>query len=514
MAMTIEDRQYAEAWLKKARRARDASSNGRIPPEMLTSAARTLKRSTRTLNRWVEQGLPKVPGPQGRVTTEDEMDAYVLAGGECVRANRLLVKAGHEPVPIRQFQRMVKRELTARQQVLIREGSAAASRYTLYLERRELARGLCLEADHKQANVLVQKPRGRGEDNLIRPWITVYIETFSRAIAGICISLRPTQAEVLSALGAAMSRNPELSPAYGVPDILRVDNGTEFTADSVIETAGSVDTVVVHTPPYTPNKKGKIEKWNRTSKNELFADMPFFTSGPTRKDGSLQLGKAVEAYPFELFVAEVLEFVRFYNYERPHEGEGMNGMTPAEKWDSNHRIVRTISDEDLRRFTQKRLDNDRVVTSLGIRAFKRYYTSIELFDLVDGQGRIREGEKVEVRYRPHDERSLDVYHQGKFLTTVYPQDTIRSKSARKRFQKRKAEKARKLGQLTARARRRAHVRTAGVVAQGEPEDISVIDKSEVDDVVNADERRLIDGLGLGDQRGRKLTRMPDGRRPR
>lgn len=498
MAMTVEDREVAELLVARARAILERGD--KLGEVFVADCAKAVKRKPRTFRRWISQGVPDSARSDRASLTEPQNDAFFEALGNCVRANRLLEARGHDPLPIRKYQRMVKRDLTARQVALAREGPASASRYSLFMERREKGRAVCFEADHKQADVLVKKPRGRGNSNLIRPWITIVMDTFSRGIASVCISIRPTQAEVLSALGAAMNTHPELSPVYGVPEILRIDNGLEFTANAVTEATANFDIVVVHTPPYTPHKKGKVERLNRTIDDEVFSLMPFFLNGPRKKDGSLAQHKDMEAYPFDVFVSEVLDWVRFYNYKRPHQGIG--GLTPAEKWNEDETPIRVISDAELRRFTLKRLDKGRVVTSLGIRAFNRNYTSIDLFDLVDVGGRVKEGDKVEVRYRPHDERSLEVYHRGRHLTTVYPHAKF-TPSQRKAFSRKKQNRAQTLSRAATKAKKDARIRTAGVVAKGIPEEITLQEPGEYDRVETNTDRKMLEALGVDKKHGQR-----------
>lgn len=496
MAMTVEDREIAELLVARARAILKRGDT--LGECFVAECAKSVKRRPRTFRRWVSDGVPDSVRSDRGSLSEEQNDAFFEALGNCVRANRLLAARGFDPVPIRQYQRMVKRDLTPRQLALAREGPASASRYSLFMERRERGRAVCFEADHKQADVLVKKPRGRGDSNLVRPWITIFVDTFSRAIASVCISIRPTQAEVLSALGAAMNNQPELSPVYGVPEILRIDNGLEFTANAVIEATANFDIVVVHTPPYTPHKKGKVERLNRTIDDEVFSLMPFFLNGPRKKDGSLAQHKDMEAYPFEIFVSEVLDWVRDYNYTREHQGIGR--LTPAQKWNEDETPIRVISDAELRRFTLKRLDKGRAVSGLGIRAFNRNYTSFDLFDLVDVGGQVKDGDKVEVRYRPHDERSLEVYHRGKHLTTVYPHEKYTS-AQRKQFSRRKTNRAQTLSRAATKAKKDARIRTAGVVAKGIPEEITLHEPGEYDRLESSIDRKMLEALGVDKKHG-------------
>jgi len=491
--LTIENRQVAEAWVDRLRIER--ANTGHLSSASLNEAMSALGRKEKAIRRWVDQGLPSPPGPKGYKLDRGAVSAYHEANGNCKIALRLMERRGLVVPDVRTFQRAVQRDIPLRERVLAKEGPAGASTTTLFLERKELGRGVCWEGDHKQANVLVQKPRGRGSKNLVRPSITMFIDTFSRAIVAVCISVTPTEGEVLSTLAAAMEHHPEFSPAYGIPEVLRIDRGLEFTSNAVTEAATMLGIQVVHTPPYSPHKKGKIERLNRTLIDELFVTMPFFTKGPEKKDGTPAQHKDLKAYPFAVFVDEVLEWCRFYNFERPHSGIG--GLTPNERWLADERIINQISPEARQRFTLKRLPNGRVVRGFGIRAFNRNYISADLLDYV--------GETVEVRHRPHDERSLEIFHDGKHVTTVYPQTEITKEQAdeviRGRRQRAVAQAVR-----AKKAKKDALIRTAGVVAKGEPEEITIIEPNEFDRVGSSVSQGLLEQLGVQDQQGKKYDR--------
>jgi len=93
----------------------------------------------------------------------------------------------------------------------------------------------------------------------------------------------------------------------GLPDVLRVDNGPEFTSGEFVAWAEDNGMIIQYIQPGKPNQNAYIERFNRTYREELL----------------------------DLYIFESLEEVRektywwrvAYNEERPHDALG--NMTPA-----------------------------------------------------------------------------------------------------------------------------------------------------------------------------------------
>lgn len=97
-------------------------------------------------------------------------------------------------------------------------------------------------------------------------------------ISGWAIALTPHAGTVLTALRMGMLPD-DAGPACGVPGMLRLDHGLEFAAESVRAAANAlgVEVHVVH--EYHANRKGKIERTNRTVDQILLMMLPGFTEG-------------------------------------------------------------------------------------------------------------------------------------------------------------------------------------------------------------------------------------------
>lgn len=107
---------------------------------------------------------------------------------------------------------------------------------------------------------------------------------------------------------------------YGVPEQILTDNGKVFTGrfnqppvevlfDRICRENGIEH---LHTQPRSPTTTGKVERFHRAIRTEFRTDRVF---------ASLAVAQA-----------ELDEWVRDYNHHRPHQGEGMNMDTPAQRF--------------------------------------------------------------------------------------------------------------------------------------------------------------------------------------
>jgi transposase InsO family protein len=177
------------------------------------------------------------------------------------------------------------REVSPAERASARRGEAGRREHGLYLRYEAPHRNAVWQADHKQLPVLVVPPgRQRGR----RPWVTLFLDDFSRAVVGWAISLQPTSAEVLAALRDAILVDPDRGPFGGVPGRLRWDHGLEFAATAVEQAALALGIDVDPATPYAPHEKGKVERLHRTITDCFVAGLPCWTGGPRDHRGQLE----------------------------------------------------------------------------------------------------------------------------------------------------------------------------------------------------------------------------------
>jgi putative transposase len=169
-------------------------------------------------------------------------------------------------------------------------------------------------------------------------------------------------------------------------------------------------------------------------------------------------------------------------------------MTPAEKWASSAAPLEVIEPERLRWMLMA--DQTRKVLKDGI-----HFGGSDAPFVAPELTRIG-GTTVEVRYMPHDLRSIEVFTEDGWLCTGYPQDELTREQAEAVIQARR-EAAREMGRRKAAASRKARSRIAPLTANGTVQDITAVvrDRGEALESARRDAEtgELLEILGLADQ---------------
>ena len=380
--------------------------------------------------------------------------AYLRLGGNVAAVWREVREQGDEPPPLRTLQAAFARELSPAERASARRGEAGRREHGLYLRYEAPHRNAVWQADHKQLPVLVVPPgRRRGR----RPWVTLFLDDFSRAIMGWAVSLQPTSAEVLAALRDAILLDPAPGPFGGLPGRLRWDHGLEFAAAAVEQAALALGIDVDPATAYAPHEKGKVERLHRTITDGFVVGLPCWIGGPRDHRGRL------EAQDAPLALAELVSrfdaWVRRYNMERPHRSLG--GQTLAQRWTADPTPLRLVAPENARRLlTARRWAR---VRRDGVHHGGLTYIAVELTELV--------GDDVELAFAPHDKRAVEVYWRGAWLCTAHPHDALSRVEQEQILAERRAY-AGELRRRQRRARRRARARLAPATS-GEPSPVEI-----------------------------------------
>src|SRR5579875_1892767 len=364
----------------------------RLTTTTVEAAADALAVHPRTMWRWLAAGVYEPGKREGWTLTPDAIEAFYSAGGRPTTAWRLLREQGEAVPSHTAFCRALQRELSPAERAYAREGENGRRRYSIYRRWEPAARNEVWEADHAQLDIHVRPLRGKQP---ARPWLTVMQDGFSRLVMGWALSLHPTTAEVLVAIREGIVIDPERGPWGGVPQLIRFDGGREFLAQAVTRAAGELGCAALPTAPYSPHQKGKIERLHRTIGEGLIARLPHYTGGPRRANGKLYTQPAMLTLP--QLQSRIRDFVDAYNTEHPHASLG--GLTPAERWAESAAPIETIDPDRLRWMLMG--DQTRVVNKDGIHFDSVIFIAAALHKHV--------GKTVQLRYMPHDLRSIEVF---------------------------------------------------------------------------------------------------------
>ena len=153
------------------------------------------------------------------------------------------------------------------------DGSAAfRNRYELIHRHRAETPNAIWQADHTMLDILILDEASKP----VRPWLTVILDDHSRAVAGTLAFIgAPSVLNTCLALRHAIWRKTDPAwPVCGVPDILYVDHGSDFTSHHLDQVAAALHFQVVYSAIGRPQGRGKVERLFGTVNTELLPDLP------------------------------------------------------------------------------------------------------------------------------------------------------------------------------------------------------------------------------------------------
>src|SRR2546423_4459754 len=139
--------------------------------------------------------------------------------------------------------------------------------------RREAARPNAMwQADHTELDMLVVDPPGPPA----RPWLTVILDDYSRAVPGYALNLSAPSA-LQTALALRQAIWPKSDPAWhvcGIPELLYSDHGSDFTSRHMDQVCADLHIQPVHSTAGQPQGRGKIERFFSTVNQLLLSTLP------------------------------------------------------------------------------------------------------------------------------------------------------------------------------------------------------------------------------------------------
>ncbi len=306
-----------------------------------------------------------------------------------------VAKAQGWPVPSYRTVHAILGSLNPAMVTLAQEGMAAfRDRFELILRHRAAAPNALWQADHTLLDILILDEAG----NPARPWFTTVMDDYSRAIAGYMVFLgAPSVLNTSLALRHAIWRKADPAwPVCGIPDVLYVDHGSDFTSHHLDQVAASLHFRIVYSAVGRPQGRGKIERLFGTLNTELLPELP----------GRLVQGRPASAP--KLSLAELDQalgvFIAGTYHLRIH---GEIGQVPLDAWRGDGflpRLPESLEELDL---LLVMLAMPRQVRRDGIHFQGLRYLASTLAAYV--------GEAVTIRYDPRDISEVRVFHRDRFL---------------------------------------------------------------------------------------------------
>ncbi len=169
--------------------------------------------------------------------------------------------------------------------------------------------------------------------------------------------------------------------ARGVPVRLYMDNGKIYRSPQLARIAASIGMLIVHTPPYQPEGRGKIERFFRSCRDQ-------FLNNLDRKH--------------TLSLEELNERLWAWLDRYHRTGHSSLGTTPLLRWQRDIEHVRQLPPAtDFRRLFFHRLDR-LVRRDCTFQLHNRFYEAPPHLT----------GQTIEVRFDPLDAASVEIHFQG------------------------------------------------------------------------------------------------------
>ena len=151
----------------------------------------------------------------------------------------------------------IVRHLNPAMVTLAQDGPAAfRDCYELIYRHRAECPNATWQADHTLLDILVLDANGAA----LRPWLTIVIDDYSRAVAGYTLFLgAPTALQTALALRQAIwNKHNAAWPICGIPDVLHVDHGSDFTSTHLEQVAADLHFQLVYSTVGRPQGRGRL----------------------------------------------------------------------------------------------------------------------------------------------------------------------------------------------------------------------------------------------------------------
>lgn len=372
----------------------------------LTQVARQHGLALRTAQRWVVQyrkhGLAglcrKEYAGKGEHGLSSELQQAIeglalqkppLSVAAVHRKAALLAGQRGEPVPSYATVYRLVRRLEPALVTLAHEGTKVyREAFDLVYRTEAEAPNAIWQADHTELDILVKDDRAQSR----KPWLTIVLDDYSRAVAGYFLSLSaPSAIQTALALRQAIWRKAQ--PGWhvcGIPQVLYTDHGSDFTSRHLEQVMADLKIRLIFSTVGQPRGRGKIERFFESLAQVLLCRLPGCACFQAGKEALLnlpELARELERY----LIGEYLV--------TPHR---TTGQAPQARWEAGGflpQMPASLEQLDLLLLT---VAKTRKVHSDGIQFMGVRYIDPTLAAYLGGQ--------VLLRYDPRDLAELRVFY--------------------------------------------------------------------------------------------------------
>ncbi len=384
----------------------------------LAVLARETGLGLRTLNRWKEKlGQEGAQGLERRTRSDSgtrrfDPELVRMIEGLALTRPRPSIATIHRKIEANQRKegqafpsystvRTIINGLDPSMVTLALEGPASyRDKHELVLRRRADGPNSMWQADHTQLDIIVNGTSPKP----VRPWLTVVLDDYARAVCGYYTFLdAPSAMNTCLALRQAIWPKPDPNWAMcGLPDVLYVDHGSDFTSDHLTRTMIDLHIRLIYSTVARPQGRGKVERFFGTINTELLATLPgHLTPGNRNPVPQLTVTELDHA---------IKEFITEYN-NRLHQEIG---ASPRDAWIGDGWLPRMPNSlEQLDGFLLH-VAKPRIVQRDGIRFQGQRYISPTLAPYT--------GKRITIRYDPRDISEIRVYDHDIFVCIAIDED--------------------------------------------------------------------------------------------
>lgn len=215
---------------------------------------------------------------------------------------------------------------------------------------------------------------------LKKSYLFAFIDDMSRLVPHAEFYLRERLPSYLDAVRKALSKR-------GLPRKLYVDNGPAFRSQLLHHACASLGISLIHSKPYQPEGRGKIERWFLTCRMQFLSTIP---DGLTLQDLNERLNVWIDTYHRTI--------------------HGTTKERPLDRYLASVHLIREAS-KDLEEYFRirviRRVDKDRTVALLG----RLYEAPVHLI-----------GKIVTLLYHEHDPSRVEVFFNNTSCGMLVPLD--------------------------------------------------------------------------------------------
>jgi putative transposase len=240
-----------------------------------------------------------------------------------------------------------------------------------------------------------------------RPWLTVILDDYSRAVAGYALSFEAPSA-LRTALALRQAIWTKSDPRWhicGIPQQFYTDHGSDFTSQHLEQVSAELKMKLIFSQVGVPRGRGKIERFFETVNQLFLSPLP----------GYAPAGEGISPSSAKLTLQELEQ--RFHKFVIEDYHQRVHNSTealPQQRWERNGflpQLPASLEQLDLLLLT---VPTTRKVQPDGIRFQGYRYFDLNLAAYV--------GATVTIRYDPRDLAEIRLFLQEQFLCRAVCQE--------------------------------------------------------------------------------------------